>query len=142
MSSKGETNRKWTSSAKYRASYDRIFAKVCDHTCANYNAFQACALHLDALTTAANNHRLAQYKQLCAALDCQGCDERLARVRDYLTARVIGPYSRSPAPVAMCPAVHRDTDTVEPCPMSSRNEVSVGHVGRDQYVDGFAKNVL
>lgn len=72
--------------------HDAIFAKVCDASCPNHNALQACALHLDAITTAANLHRLAQYKQICSVLDCQGCDERLARVRDYLQIRIVSPY--------------------------------------------------
>lgn len=95
MSSKGETNRRWTSSPGYRTNYDRIFAKVCDSSCSNYNVFQSALLHLDALTTSANQHRLAQWKQLCVAMDCEGCDERASRVRDFITGGIVSPFSNS-----------------------------------------------
>lgn len=129
MTSKGETNRKWTSSPKYRSNYDRIFAKVCDYSCPQYNGLQDCLLHLDAVTTGSNVHHLAMYKTLCTLRDCDNCEERLTIVRQYIARRSIGPDSVGTPPVEVCPTISH-ADAIKRGPASSIDKISISDIGR------------
>ena len=128
MSSKSATNRRWTSSDRFRQNYDRIFAKVCDASCPHHNSAQAMLLHLDAITNAGNQHRLAKYKQLCTVLDCKGCEERLASVRnDCIIRTLLCSHGECAAPVQVSPFPgEMNAQTIKPGPTGGIDEVPVG----------------
>lgn len=75
---KGSTNAKWTSNEAYRASYDETFGAGCIG-CKHSGAVDAALLHLDAITNAGNQHRLAQIKQVLMMKECRTCEEAIKK---------------------------------------------------------------
>lgn len=75
---KGSTNAKWTSNEAYRESYDETFGAGCIG-CRHSGSVDAALLHLDAITTAANIHRLANVKQVLMLRECRFCEETIKK---------------------------------------------------------------
>jgi hypothetical protein len=75
---KGSTAAKWTSSETFKEQYDRIFGGKCIK-CNLQGAVDSALLHLDAITTGANIHRLAQIKQVLGMRECSTCEDAIKR---------------------------------------------------------------
>lgn len=68
----------WGTSASYRERYDETFGKGCIG-CKHSGSVDAALLHLDAITTAANQHRLANVKQVLMLRECRTCEEAIRK---------------------------------------------------------------
>lgn len=83
---KAERRRSWKAShaaafgstESYIKSYDEIFGKGCIG-CKHSGAVDAALLHLDAITTAANVHKLGQIKQVLSLRECRFCEEYIKK---------------------------------------------------------------
>jgi hypothetical protein len=73
------------STESYIRSYDEIFGKGCIG-CRFSGSVDAALLHLDAITTGANQHRLAQIKQVLMLRECRFCEETIRKALNIVNS--------------------------------------------------------
>lgn len=73
------------STESYTRSYDEIFWKGCIG-CRHSGSVDAALLHLDAITTGANQHKLANVKQMLVARQCRTCEEYIRRALNIVNS--------------------------------------------------------